>query len=483
MSCAMRRFAVIAVALLALIVLSSACAGEEHQQQSLQSQQVGEHGDQQQSSQTGHAEGGGEGEEDGSEYARDAEYDQVRKGARLIIRYDEDEDAFIGTVENTTGETLERVRVEVHLSNGVELGPTSDLRLAPGESGRIRLNVGGENFETWSAHAEVGRDEHAAQAEQAQATVVLDRIRVQLDWTPNTNHTGIYVAEAKGWYADERIDVEILPYSGTSGDLLVAEGAADIAFSFATVVPFSRSQGLDVVSIAAVLQKSPTEIAVLEGGPIKRLRDMDGQLYAGWGLPYEQPQWRTVIQADGGEGTAELVVLDTGAYDALLAGRVQAVEIFVTWEGLDWDRQGIEYRTWRYDDYGVPDRPEVLLITSTETLTEREDALIRFMRATLKGYEFAVQDPNEAAELLIETAGEDAFPDPDLVFASARLLAEEYYLAADGRWGGQTLEQWSAYPGWLYANGLLSDENGDPLTVEPDWSAHFNTDIIEAARE
>ena len=310
-----------------------------------------------------------------------------------------------------------------------------------------------------------------------------DLIRVQLDWTPNTNHTGVYVALAQGWYEDEGVEVEILPYSGANGDLLVAEGVADVAFSFATTVPFSRAAGLDVVSIAAVLQKSPTEIAVLEDGPIKRLRDLDGGLYAGWGLPYELPQWRTVIQADGGEGTAELVVLDTGAYDALLAGRVDAVEIFVTWEGLDWDRQGIEYRTWRHDEFGVPDRPAVLLVTSGEALDEKKDALVRFMRATLRGYEFAVDDPEEAGRLLIETAGEDAFPDPELVYASASLLADEYYVAADGRWGSQTLDQWSAYPGWLYKNGLLTDENGDPLSAEPDWSAHFDTGIIEAARE
>ena len=309
-----------------------------------------------------------------------------------------------------------------------------------------------------------------------------ETIRVQLDWLPNTNHTGLYVAMEQGWYEEEDITVEILPYSGTSGDLLVDEGVADVAFSFATVVPFSRAQGLDVVSIAAVLQKSPTEIAALEDGPIKRLRDMDGQLYAGWGLPYEEPQWRTVIQADGGEGTAELVVLDTGAYDALLAGRVQAVEIFVTWEGLDWDRQGIAYRTWRHADFGVPDRPAVLLITSGEALAERADALIRFMRATLRGYEFAVEDPEEASRLLIASAGEDVFPEPELVFASAKLLADEYYLADDGRWGSQTLSQWSEYPGWLYEHGLLLDEDGDPLTSEPDWSGHYNDEIIEAAR-
>ena len=125
----------------------------------------------------------------------------------------------------------------------------------------------------------------------------------------------------------------------------------------------------------------------------------------------------------------------------------------------------------------------MLLVTSGETLDGKEDALIRFMRATLRGYEFAVEDPDEAGRLLIETAGEDAFPDPELVYASAKLLADEYYLAADNRWGSQTLAQWSGYPGWLYEHGLLTDENGDPLATAPDWSAHFNNAIIEDARE
>ena len=237
-----------------------------------------------------------------------------------------------------------------------------------------------------------------------------------------------------------------------------------------------------MVSIAAVLQRSPTEIAALEDGPIKRLRDMDGKLYAGWGLPYELPQWRTVIQADGGEGTAELVVLDTGAYDALLAGRVHAVEIFVTWEGLDWDRQGIEYRTWRHSDFGVPDRPAVLLVTSAETLDEKEDALIRFMRATLRGYEFAVEDPDEAGRLLIETAGEDAFPDPELVYASRNSWPTTTTSPPTDAGDRRRCRNGRAIPDG-YENGLLTDENGDPLSTEPDWSAHFDTEIIEAARE
>ena len=310
-----------------------------------------------------------------------------------------------------------------------------------------------------------------------------DLVRVQLDWTPNTNHSGVYIAQAEGWYEDEGVVVEILPFSGTSGDLAVSEGIADIAFSFATSVPFSRAGGLDVVSIAAVLQTSPTEIAVLADGPIQRLRDLDGQRYAGWGLPYEQPQWRAIIQADGGAGEIEGVVLNTGAYEALEAGRVQAVEFFATWEGINWELEGLDVRTWRLSEVGVPDRPAVLLVTSNAAIEAKRGALERFLSATLRGYEFAAADPGEAASILLEAVGPDVLSNGELVVRSAELLAAEYYLAPDGRWGGQTLAQWSDYPGWLYANGLLLDENGDPLSAPPDYAAHFTTALLEAARE
>lgn len=306
-------------------------------------------------------------------------------------------------------------------------------------------------------------------------------VRVQLDWLPNTNHTGIYAAQAMGWYEDEGIVVEILPYSGGNGDLLVIEGVADVAFSFPSSVPGSRARGLDVVSIAAVLQHNPTEIAVLADGPIERLRDLDGQLYGGFGLPYEDPQWRAVIRADGGEGSVTGIVLDTAAYEALYAGRVQAVETFVTWEGIEAHQRGIALRTWKYTEFGIPDFPGVVLVAGRE-LTERDpDLLARFLRATIRGYEFAAAAPEDAARIMIEQAGEDVFPSADLVFASARLLADEYYLDERGRWGSQTLEQWRGYTEWLYEQDLLEDVDGDPLTAAPDYGAHFTSEIYEAA--
>ena len=100
--------------------------------------------------------GGGAGEEGGSALGLDETFDQVRKGARLIMSYDTGASAFIGTVENTTNATLQQVRVEVHLSNGTELGPTTPQDLAAGKSMAVRLDAAGESFTGWTPHAEVG---------------------------------------------------------------------------------------------------------------------------------------------------------------------------------------------------------------------------------------------------------------------------------------------------------------------------------------
>ncbi len=307
-------------------------------------------------------------------------------------------------------------------------------------------------------------------------------IRVQLDWLPNTNHTGIYVALAQGWYEDEGIEVELLPYSGVAGEILIDQGVADVAFSFPTYLPLFRARGLDIVSIAAVLQTNPTEVAVLADGPIERPRDLDGQLYGGFGGPAEQPQWEWVVRADGGRGDISGVILDTAAYEALYEGRVQAVEPFVTWEGIEARQRGIELKTWKYADFGIPDYPGVVLVADRGLIDADPDLLTRFLAATIQGYEYAVSEPNEAARMMIALAGEDVFPNLDLVYESARLLAAQYYVDPDGRWGSQTLAQWQGYTAWLFAQGLLLDVDGDPLNDPPDYAAHFTNDLYEAAR-
>jgi len=108
----------------------------------------------------GDAHHGAEGEESGTELALNQTYDKVRNGVRLILAYDTQTNSFIGTVENTTDKTLKRVRVEVHLSNGIELGPTTPVDLDPDERRAVKLTATSKDFDKWTAHPEVGSGEH-----------------------------------------------------------------------------------------------------------------------------------------------------------------------------------------------------------------------------------------------------------------------------------------------------------------------------------
>lgn len=165
---------VAAICLGAMIGLGAVagCAGDQDEDQNVTGESQSEHAgaeNPESASEDGEAEHAGtenpesaseDGEESGATLGLDETYDFVRKGARLILRYDAESNSFAGTVQNTTGEVLDNVRVEVHLSNGTELGPTTPVDLAPGETVEVSLAATGEPFTGWTPHAEVGEGEH-----------------------------------------------------------------------------------------------------------------------------------------------------------------------------------------------------------------------------------------------------------------------------------------------------------------------------------
>ncbi len=167
-----RTLAAIAVMLAAVMSGCSSDAGTRENQPSdsltasrgEHDRDGGEHGGEGSGEQDRDGDGhrGEEGEESGTELALNETYDEVRSGARLILAYDAQSNSFNGTVENTTDKTLKRVRVEVHLSNGKELGPTTPADLGPGEKRDVTLTATDEDFDGWTAHPEVGSGEHGS---------------------------------------------------------------------------------------------------------------------------------------------------------------------------------------------------------------------------------------------------------------------------------------------------------------------------------
>lgn len=302
-------------------------------------------------------------------------------------------------------------------------------------------------------------------------------IKLQLDWTPNTNHIGIYLALAKGWYEEANLNVDVLPFIDASPDTLVVNGNADIGISFPASVIYSRAAGLDLVSVAAIVQRNPTELAVLASSDIQSPKDFDGHTYAGFGLPYEEPQIRTVVIADGGAGDFDVATLNTFAYEALYNGDADFTEIFTTWEGIEAQLRGIPLRTFRYDDYGMPDFPGVVFVANSKSLSgDKADDLRRFLEVTQRAYEYAAENPDEAAQEFVDYLP-DTFPEHDLVTQSTERLVP-YFVEKGERWGVQDAAMWNAYAGWFVDQGLVTDSDDKVIASLSDLGTLFSNDLL-----
>ncbi len=303
-------------------------------------------------------------------------------------------------------------------------------------------------------------------------------IRIALDWTPNTNHTGLYVAQQEGWFAAAGLDVEFLPYNNASPDTLVSAGAAEFGISFQDSFTFSKAAGADITSVMAVLQHWATQIAVrADRADITSPKDLDGKTYGGFGAAYEVPKMRAVIKDAGGAGDFTTVVLGTAAYEALYAGQVDFTEPFVAWEGIEAELRGEPLRTFDYADFGFPDAYGVVLIGNSPWLADHPEQAAAFVQAAQRGYQLAADDPARAARLL-EDANPGAFSEPELVERSQAMLSERYLRDAAGGVGTQTLEQWSGYSGFLVDAGVLTGPDGAPVTTRPDFSTWFTTQYL-----
>jgi ABC-type nitrate/sulfonate/bicarbonate transport system substrate-binding protein len=311
------------------------------------------------------------------------------------------------------------------------------------------------------------------------AAAPLGTVRLALDWTPNTNHTGFYVAKANGWYGAAGVDLQILPYASTTPEALIAAGQAECGISFQDALTFAAAAGVPIVSVMAILQHTAQEIAVLAASDIMRPKQLDGRTYAGFGYPNEEPTLKSVIKADGGAGTFKTVTLDTAAYDALYAKRADFVITFAAWEGLEAKERGIELRTFKFGDYGFPDFYQVVLACDSRWLAAHPDLARAFLDATARGFGFAADDPASAAAMLISQNPGVFDGNPRLPLESQKFLAAGGYLRDESdEVGRQTLSKWQGYSGFLFEQGLLAGPDGKPLAAAPDYQGLFTNDFL-----
>jgi len=279
---------------------------------------------------------------------------------------------------------------------------------------------------------------------------------LSLDWVPNTNHTGFYVALDKGWYAEEGIDLEIqIPSDPSAALRQVAAGNTEWGVSFQEEITIARATDIPVVSIAAIIQHNTSAFAALASSGIESAADFEGKTYASYGLPIERPILEGLMACDGADaGTLEFVDVGFDAFPALLAGRVDLAWIFEGWDGVQAQLRGVDLSVVRLYGSCIPDYYTPVVIAGESTLEEKGDLTRRFLAATSRGYAYAAENPEESAEILLEYSPES---DPELVRASQEWLSPRYQDDAP-RWGQQEEDTWVTFAQWMFENDLLEQE-------------------------
>ena len=289
---------------------------------------------------------------------------------------------------------------------------------------------------------------------QGQETQDLEKITFVLDWTPNTNHTGLYVAQANGYYEEAGLEVEIVQPTEDGAALMVASGAADFGIACQDTMEPSivGENALPIKAVAAILQHNTSGIISLKETGIDRPANMAGHNYATWQMPVEQAMIKSIVEQDGGS-FEDVEMIPSTVYDVItgLNSGVDAIWVFYGWDGIATELKGIE-TNWL--DFGkidsVFDYYTPVIISNDTYLEEKGDLAKKFLEATAKGYEFAIENPEEAADILLAAAPE---LDEEIVKASQIWLADQYKAEVD-RWGYIDPTRWDRFYQWLNDNNL-----------------------------
>ncbi|MDD3282330.1 MAG: ABC transporter substrate-binding protein [Candidatus Cloacimonetes bacterium] len=284
-------------------------------------------------------------------------------------------------------------------------------------------------------------------------------LSITLDWTPNTNHTGLYVAQELGFFDDEGLEVQILQPGQGVTDQIVATGKSEFGISYQENVIRARSEGIPLVSIAAVIQHNTSGFASLEEAGIISPKDFEGKRYGSWDSPSEMAILENVMSnSDADISKVEVV---SGVYDFFSTiGKDADFEwIYYGWDGVVAKQKGIELNYIPLKNLNpVFDYYTPVIISSDSYLKNNPELTQKFMAAVKKGYEYCIKEPQKSADILLKHVPE---LNPDQVKLSMDYLAHEYQSDAE-YWGLQSSEVWYGFANWM------SDESLIPKSIEID---------------
>lgn len=275
-----------------------------------------------------------------------------------------------------------------------------------------------------------------------------------LDFQPNAVHAGIYSALRRGHYSDAGIALNLRePSDSTDSPRLLEAGRAELAILDIHDLGIARERGLDVVGVAAIVQRPLAAVIARDRSEVRSPADLEGAEVGVTGLPSDDAVLDSVLEADDADPEAvRRVTIGFRAVPALAGGRLDAATAFWNAEGVALRRLDVPTRELRVDDYGAPRYPELVLAVSRDTLESDPEMVQAAVDATTAGYDALIEDPEAALDdLLAESSGLDR----DEQEAQLDALLDADAFTPPGRLDPAALEEWAR---WDVDHGILEEE-------------------------
>lgn len=286
---------------------------------------------------------------------------------------------------------------------------------------------------------------------------------LSLDWTPNTNHTGIYVALANGYFEDAGLNVTVVqpPEAGAEAMCAANQAQFAVAFQDTMAAALAQDEPLGITAVCALLQHNTSGVMSRAGEGMDRPAGLVGHSYATWNSPIELAMMEAVVEADGGDfSQVELIPNNfSDEPSAIREGLVDSIWVYYGWACINAEINGVDFDYFSFTDIDpVFDYYTPVLVGNNEWMEANPDATRAFLAALKQGYEYAAEHPAEAAQMLID--GDDTGSlrgSEELVTRSQEWISGQYIADAES-WGVIDAERWDAFYAWLWDNGLVERE-------------------------
>ena len=305
-----------------------------------------------------------------------------------------------------------------------------------------------------------GEAEESAGAEAAadgEETDSLEDVTVILDYVANTNHTGMYVALDQGYYEEQGLNVNIVEPTEGATATLVAVGKGDFGISYQedVTIALASEDPLPIRAIAALIQHNTSGFATYADKDITSVKDFEGKTYAGWGGPGESAVLNAVMTQAGADFSKLNIVTSDGAGFAALKDQVDIMWFFEAWDNVKCELADfpINYTPVRDLDERL-DYYTPVIIASEETLEQKPEMVRRFLAATEKGYLYAIENPEESAEILHKYT-----PDYDMELLSrSQAYLTDKYMEDSETWGTMKDSVWDNYTDFMVEYGVIDKD-------------------------